>query len=76
MIAENDGLFYLIHGDITYTDAALIENRLSVVFEDLEAARETLTKVRSFISQNPTVYLSTHTPEGLTNLDEKKIMKL
>ncbi len=76
VIAENDGLFYLIHGDITYTDAALIENRLSVVFEDLEAARETLTKVRSFISQNPTVYLSTHTPEGLTNLDEKKVMKL
>ena len=76
VIAENDGLFYLMHGDITYTDAALIENRLSVVFEDLEAAKETLTKVRSFISKNPTVYLSTHTPEGLTNLDEKRIMKL
>ena len=32
---ETDGLFYLIHGDVTYTDVALYENRLSVAFEDL-----------------------------------------
>lgn len=76
VIVEADGLFYMIHGDITYTDAALIENRLSVVFEDVEAARETLLKARTFIEENPTVYLSTHTPESLTSLKEKRIMKL
>lgn len=76
VIAELDGLFYMIHGDVTYTDAALLENRLSVVFEDLEAARETLSKVRVFIKENPTVYLSTHTPESLEHLEEKKIMKI
>ena len=76
VIVETDGLFYMIHGDITYTDAALIENRLSVVFEDVEAARETLLKARTFIEENPTVYLSTHTPESLTSLKEKRIMKL
>lgn len=76
VIAEADGLFYMIHGDITYTDAALIENRLSVVFEDVEAARETLLKARTFIKENPTVYLSTHTPESLVSLKDKRIMKL
>ena len=76
VIVEADGLFYMIHGDITYTDAAFIENRLSVVFEDVEAARETLLKARTFIQENPTVYLSTHTPESLTSLEEKRIMKL
>ena len=42
IIAENDGLFYMFEGDITYVDEALHENRLSAVFEDLQAARETL----------------------------------
>ena len=76
IIAENDGLYYMFHGDVTYTDAALKANKLSVVFEDLAAARETLDRVREFIKHNPTVYLSTHTPEGVTNLEEKVIMRL
>lgn len=71
-----DGIFYMMHGDITYTDAALVENKLSVVFEDKEAAKITLEKVRKFIKNNPTVYLSTHTPEGIVNLEEKKIINL
>lgn len=76
IIAENDGLYYMLHGDVTYTDAALRENKLSIVFEDLQAARETLDRVREFIRKNPTVYLSTHTPEGIENLEGKIIMKL
>lgn len=76
VIAEKEGLFYMLHGDITYTDAALIENHLSVVFEDKEVAAATLNKVRDFIKTNPTVYLSTHTPEALANLEEKRIMNL
>ena len=76
MIVELDGLFYMIHGDITYIDEALFRNKLSVVFEDLPAARETLDRVREFIRSHPTVYLSTHTPEGYENLEAKRIMDL
>ena len=76
VIAEADGVYYMMHGDVTYTDAALKANKLSIVFEDVKAARETLDRVREFVKNNPTVYLSTHTPEGVTNLEEKKIMKL
>ena len=50
----------MMHGDVTYTDAA----------------RDTLTKVREFIKANPTVYLSTHTPEGYLNLENKTVMNL
>ncbi len=32
----------MLHGDIAYVDDALYANKLSVVFEDVEAARETL----------------------------------
>lgn len=71
-----DGLCYMMHGDVTYCDAALKANKLSIVFEDLAAARETLDRVREFVGENPTVYLSTHCPEGYENLELKRVMKL
>lgn len=76
VIVENGGLFYMIHGDITYVDEALYENKLSVVFDDLTAARETLDRVRDFISNHPTVYCSTHSPQGYENLEAKRVMDL
>ena len=71
-----EGLFYMIHGDITYVDEALYENKLSVVFEDLAKARETMNRVLDFVANNPTVYLSTHTPQGPENLEEKRVVDL
>lgn len=76
IIAEDDDLFYMFHGDVTYCDAALKANKLSIVFEDINAARQTLDRVREFVSNQPTVYLSTHCPEGYENLEMKRVMKL
>ncbi len=76
VVVESDGLFYLIHGDVTYTDEALYENKISVVFEDQAAARKTLDLVREFVRDNPTVYLSTHTPVALENLAAKRVVDL
>ena len=73
---KKDGLFYMIHGDITYVDEALYANKLSVVFDDKAAARETLDRVREFIGNHPTVYLSTHTPQGYENLEANRVMDL
>ena len=74
VIAESEGLYYMFHGDVTYCDAALKANKLSIVFEDKDAARQTLDRVRQFIKDNPTVYLSTHCPEGYENLEMKRVM--
>lgn len=76
IIAEDGGLFYMLHGDITYVDEALYQNKLSVVFDDLAAARETLNRVREFIKNHPTVYCGTHTPQGYENLENKRVMDL
>lgn len=76
VIVEDDGLFYMIHGDITYVDEALYENKLSLVFDDLAAARETLDRVREFVKDHPTVYCGTHTPQGYENLEAKRVMDL
>lgn len=61
---------------VTYTDAALKANKLSIIFEDIKAARETLDRVRQFVKDQPTVYLSTHCPEGYENLEMKRVMTL
>ena len=76
VIVELDGLFYMIHGDITYTDEALYANKLSVVYDDLAAARETLDRVREFIRNHPTVYVSTHCARGPENLEAKAVVDL
>ena len=76
VIVENDGLFYMLHGDITYVDEALYENKLSVVYDDPAAARETLDRVREFVRHHPTVYCGTHTPQGYENLEAKRVMDL
>ncbi|MBQ6058678.1 MAG: MBL fold metallo-hydrolase [Clostridia bacterium] len=76
VIAEEAGLYYMIHGDVTYTDEALYANKLSVVFEDIDAARKTLDAVREFVASHPTVYLSTHTPLGCENLEAKAVVDL
>lgn len=76
VIVEAGDKFYMIHGDVTYTDEALLENKLSVANEDMAAARDTLNKVRAFINDNRTVYLSTHTPLGYEHLEAQKIMSL
>ena len=76
VIVENDGLFFMFHGDITYVDEALYADKLSVVFDDLAAARETQNRIREFIRNQPTVYCGTHTPQGYENLEAKRVMDL
>ena len=76
IIVELDGLFYMIHGDITYVDEALYEDKLSVVYDDLGDARKTQDLIREFIRNHPTVYMGTHTPQGYENLEAKRVMDL
>ncbi|MBR0190408.1 MAG: MBL fold metallo-hydrolase [Clostridia bacterium] len=76
VIVEDGGLFYMLHGDITYVDEALYQNKLSVVYDDKKAARETMDRVREFVKNHPTVYCGTHTPQGYENLEAKRVMDL
>ena len=76
VIVENEGLFFMFHGDITYVDEALYADKLSMVFDDLPAARETQDRIREFIRNHPTVYCGTHTPQGYENLEAKHVMDL
>ncbi len=76
VIVEDGDLFYMIHGDITYVDEAMYADRLSVVYDDIHAARSTQNAIRQFIKENPTVYIGTHSPQGPENLEAKRVMDL
>ena len=76
VVAEDGGLFYMFEADVTYVDEALYENKLSVVYDDLPAARQTLDRVREFVRSHPTVYMGTHTPQGYENLEAGRVMDL
>ena len=76
VVVENEGLYFMLHGDITYVDEALYENKLSTVYDDLPAARETMDRVRAFVRNRPTVYCGTHTPQGYENLEARRVMDL
>lgn len=66
----------MFQGDITYTDEALYLNRLSSFNTAWEDAQVTLDRVREFVANHPTVYLSTHTPLGPENLAAKRVIDL
>lgn len=76
VVVEAGDRFYMIEGDVTYMDEALYENKLSMVYDDLAAARVTLDRVREFVRNHPTVYLSTHSPQGYENLEANRIIDL
>ena len=75
-ILQDGDIYYMFHGDVTYCDAALKANELSVIFEDKDEAIETLNRVRDFVKENKTIYCSTHCPEGYLNIEQHKIMEL
>ena len=70
-----DGVYFIKAKGHT-NDEALYANKLSVVFDDLSAARETMDRVREFVRNQPTVYCGTHTPQGYENLEAKRVMDL
>ena len=66
-------LFYMLHGDISYTDEAMYADRLSTVYDDIYLARSTQNTIREFIRNHPTVYCGTHTPLGYENLEAGRL---
>ena len=63
IVAECDGLFYMMHGDITYTDEALYANKLSIIYED-----QALRRVQPFANDSSNL-IRFHVEGGTLQLD-------
>lgn len=55
-------------GDATETEADLLAGRIPGIARSASEARSTLERIRDFTLQQPTIYLTTHDPEGPARL--------
>jgi len=63
----------------TYGNSIIIaenEGLFYMFHDDIHLARSTQNQIIEFIKNNPTVYLSTHSPQGRENLEAKRVMDL
>jgi glyoxylase-like metal-dependent hydrolase (beta-lactamase superfamily II) len=73
VVVRDGGETTFIAGDASYTQALMLEGCVDGVAPDETAARETLTRIRQFVSQAPTVYLPSHDPEAARRLRERRV---
>jgi glyoxylase-like metal-dependent hydrolase (beta-lactamase superfamily II) len=59
---------YFFAGDLAFSSAQLREQGLQGIAQDLDKARDALTRTLAFTRQTPTIFLPTHDPQSLTRL--------
>jgi N-acyl homoserine lactone hydrolase len=63
-------------GDASYTQGLMLQQRVDGVSPDEAVARETLRKVRNFVLQQPTVYVTAHDPESGVRFAKREVVKV
>jgi N-acyl homoserine lactone hydrolase len=68
VIVRDDAITYFLAGDATYTEANLLADRVDGVTYNPAVSRATLRAIKTFATQEPTILLPSHDPEGLGRL--------
>ncbi len=63
MVVTVPDLTYFLAGDVSYTQALMLAEKVDGVTLDRVAARQTLERVHAVCRATPTVYLPSHDPE-------------
>jgi len=74
VIVEEDGLYYFLAGDTSYTEQNMLDGIPDGVSTD-ESVR-TLKQIRTFTRTHPTVYLPCHDPDVPTRMDAQQVVPL
>ncbi len=74
VVAEENGVYYFLAGDTTYTEQILLDEQVDGVSPDESIALMTIRKILDFARTRPTVYLPTHDPDSLRRLRENRIL--
>lgn len=64
----DDALTYFFAGDVSFSEAQMLENGMAGIALDPAAARTTLATVQTYARATPTVYLPTHDAESRARL--------
>jgi len=68
VIVRDDDVTYFLAGDATYSEANLRDEKTDGVTNDPALSRATLRAIKRFASQEPTIILPAHDPDGPARL--------
>jgi N-acyl homoserine lactone hydrolase len=63
----------MLAGDASYLEATMLSETIDGVSPDEASAKATLTDIRSFCAQRPTIYLPAHDPQSAARLVEHRV---
>jgi N-acyl homoserine lactone hydrolase len=76
VVVQDGSATIFLAGDVSYTQALMLRQRVDGVAPDEAVARGTLGKVRDFVLAQPTVYVTAHDPESGVRLSKSEMSKL
>jgi N-acyl homoserine lactone hydrolase len=68
VLAQENGTTFFLAGDTSYNEALMLADKVDGVTGDEESSRATLSSIRRFAADHPTVYLPTHDPGSALRL--------
>ncbi len=72
VLVKHEDRYYLLAGDTTYSEQALIKRKVDGISLNARVARRTIDDIIDFAKNNPLVYLPTHDPQSSSRLKERQ----
>lgn len=74
VLIQTNFLHYLLAGDTSYTQAQVLDSKMSGAHTDFTAARRTFKLIRQYAMQHPLVYLPSHDSEATMRIQEDRLL--
>ncbi len=75
VVVRDGDLSYFLSGDVTYDEAALLDQAMQGPTRAPKQQVETLRKTLEFVQSTPTIYLPSHDPQSAARLAGKQITR-
>jgi N-acyl homoserine lactone hydrolase len=72
VLVKHEDRYYLLAGDTTYSEQALIKRKVDGLSLNARVALSTIDNILDFAKNNPLVYLPTHDPQSAARLKERQ----
>jgi N-acyl homoserine lactone hydrolase len=74
VLVDDGDITVLLAGDTSYTEALMVAGKIDGVSPDATVSRATLSAIRRFALEHPTVYLPTHDPDSGARLAARQVV--
>jgi len=74
VLVKQEDCYYLLAGDTTYSQQALIGRKVDGISPNAQVALHTIDNILDFAKNNQLVYLPTHDPQAATRLKERQTL--